>query len=55
MHAAAVGMLKSNKNLNVLTTYADVSAISSTGSAEAVDNLLSRIEQNIYNEAGVSS
>lgn len=54
MHNAAVGMLKGNKNIHVLTTYADVDAISSKTSAENANNVLERMEQNIYSQAGVS-
>lgn len=54
MHAAAVGMLKGNKNAHVLTTYADVEAITSKTSAENANNVLERMEQNIYAQAGVS-
>ena len=55
MHSGAVGMLKENENISVLTTYADVEAISSKTSADAVNNSLERMVQNIYNEAGTSS
>lgn len=55
MHAGAVGMLKENENISVLTTYADVDAISSKTSADAVNNSLERMVQNVYNEAGTSS
>lgn len=54
IHAGTVGMLKGNKNISVLTSYADVSAISSNSSDENSDDLLTRIEQNIYTQAGVS-
>ena len=47
-------MLKGNKNVSVLTSYADVTAISSNSSDENSDDLLTRIEQNIYTQAGVS-
>lgn len=53
-HAAAVGMLKCNKNVNVLTTYADVEAITSKTSAENANNIMDRMEQNIFSQAGVS-
>ena len=54
IHAGTVGMLKGNKNVSVLTTYADVEAIKSNSSDENSDDLLTRIEQNIYTQAGVS-
>ena len=47
-------MLKGNKHISVLTTYANVSAISSNANTESVDNILSKYEQNIYAQAGVS-
>ena len=54
MHSGAVGMLKENENISVLTTYADVEAISSKTSSDAVNNSLERMDQNIYNEAGTT-
>lgn len=54
IHNGTVGMLKGNKNLSVLTTYADVSSIVSNTSKEAVDDVLTRNEQDIYAQAGVS-
>ena len=54
IHAGTVGMLKGNKNVSVLTTYADVSAITSKTTDESSDNLLTRAEQDIYAQAGVS-
>lgn len=55
MHEAAVGMLKGNKNISVLTSYADVDAIVSKTSGEAVAATLEQVEKNIYAQAGVSS
>ena len=55
MHAGAVGMVKNNANTTVLTTYADVDAISSRGSTEnGATNALDAMKQNIYSQAGVS-
>lgn len=54
MHIGAVGMLKGNKNVSVLTTYADVDAIVSKSAADAQNNTLERMKQNIYSQAGVS-
>ena len=54
IHLGTVGMLKGNKNVSVLTTYGDVSAIASNTSADRSDNTLTRMEQNIYAQAGVS-
>jgi len=48
-------MLKQNKNVSVLTTYADVDAIVSKTTSEAVSNNLEKMVQNIYNEGGVSN
>lgn len=55
MHAGTVGMLRGNKNLSVLTTYGDVAAITSQTQKDNVEDTLSRIEQNIYSAAGVTS
>ena len=55
MHAGAVGMLKGNKNISVLTTYAEVDAISSKTSNEANNNTVERMMQNVYNKSGTSS
>lgn len=55
MHRGAVGMVKNNKNTTVLTTYADVDAITSRGSTEnAGTNMLESMKQNVYSQAGVS-
>lgn len=55
MHAGAVGMLRSNPNVSVLTTYCDVDAITSRTAADTANNTLERMLQNIYSRAGVSS
>ena len=54
MHAGAVGMMKGNKNISVLTTYADVDAIVSNTSSEASTNSLEKNLQNVYTTAGVT-
>lgn len=54
MHDGAVGMMQGNKNISVLTTYADVDAIISNTSSEASTNALEKSLQNIYSNAGVS-
>ena len=54
MHQGAVNMLRSNKNLSVLTTYADVDAIVSKTSSDAVSNNLEKMVNNIYYEASAS-
>ena len=54
MHAGAVGMLKGNKHISVLTTYADVDAVVSKTTGESTSKTLEQIEKNIYAQAGVS-
>lgn len=55
MHSGTVGMMKGNKNVSVLTTYADVDAIVSKSSADSASNNLEKMMQNIYYEASASS
>ena len=56
MHRGAVGMVRNNQNTTVLTTYADVDAITARGSAEkAGSTALESMKQNIYSQAGISS
>ena len=55
MHAGAVGMLRKNENVSVLTTYADVDAIVSKTSAETSSSSLDKMVQNVFNETGTSS
>ena len=54
MHKGTVDMMKGNKNLSVLTTYADVDAITSKTSSDNVASALERMLQTIYADAGVS-
>lgn len=54
MHAGAVGMLRSNPNISVLTTYADVDAIVSKTTSENTGSNLEKMVQNIYSESGAS-
>lgn len=54
MHKGAVGMMKGNKNLSVLTTYADVDAIISKTTSDNVSNSLEKMLQNVYANAGVT-
>ena len=54
MHAGAVGMMRGNKNISVLTTYADVDAVVSKTSSEASTNALEKSLQNVYSRASVS-
>ena len=55
MHAGAVEMTRGNKNLSILTTYADVDSIVSKTSSDAVSNNLEKMLQNVYSEASVSA
>ena len=55
MHHGAVDMMKKNKNLSILTTYADVDAIVSKTSSENLSTSLDKMLQNIYSEASVSA
>ena len=54
MHKGAVGMMSGNKNVSVLTTYADVDSIVSNTPSEAATNSLEKNLQNVYSKAGVS-
>jgi hypothetical protein len=53
MHQGTVEMMKGNKNVSVLTTYADVDAIIAKTGAEQ-HTLITQAEHNIYAQAGVS-
>lgn len=55
MHQGTVEMMRGNKNVSVLTTYADVDAIVSHSSSDGNSNSIEKMLQNIFNEAGVSS
>ena len=55
MHRGAVNMMKGNKNLSILTTYADVDAIISRTTADNVNTSLDKMLQNVYSEGGVSA
>ena len=54
MHRGAVQMLKSNKNISVLTSYADVEAVVSKTAADNSTNNLEKMVNNIYFQAGAS-
>ena len=54
IHKGSVQMMKSNENVNVLTTYADVDAIVSKTSSDAVSDNLEKSRNNIFFEAGIS-
>ena len=55
MHIGAVDMMRGNRNISVLTTYADVDAVVSKAGSEATTNSLEKSLQNIYSKASVSS
>ena len=55
MHQGAVNMMKGNKNLSVLTTYADVDAIVSRTTSDVSNNSIEKMLQNVYSKAGVSA
>ena len=54
MHKGAVNMMKGNKNLSVLTTYADVDSVVSKTSNDNAGNSLKEMRQNVYAESGAS-
>lgn len=54
MHEGTVAMMGGNKNVSVLTTYADVDAIVSKTSSEASSNSIEKMLQNVFNKSGVS-
>lgn len=55
IHKGTVDMMKGNKNVSVLTTYADVDAIVSKTQNDASSQSIERALKNVYAEAGVSS
>lgn len=54
MHKGAVEMMKSNKGVAVLTTYADVDSIVSKTTSDAVSDTVTKMVNNIYYQASVS-
>lgn len=54
MHKGTVKMMKSNPNVSVLTTYADVDAVVSNTSNDNAVNSVEKTLANIYSVAGVS-
>lgn len=54
MHNGAVSMLSGEKNVSVLTTYADVDSINPANNTNTQDDYINRAEQDIYAQAGVS-
>ena len=55
IHNGTVGMMKGNKNVSVLTTYADVDSIVSKTTADNEASSLEKMLQNVYATGGVSS
>lgn len=53
MHRGSVNMLKNNKNIDVLTTYADVDVVTSRAD-NTEDHSVEQMVKNIYNETGIS-
>lgn len=55
MHAGAVGMMKGNPNISVLTTYADVTMESSQTANETSRNNIEKMLKTVYEKAGISA
>lgn len=55
LHEGSVKMLHKNKNISVLTTYADVDAIVSKTASDTMSNNLEKMANNIYYNANTSS
>ena len=55
IHSGAVGMLRKEQNISVLTSYGEVSMLNSKTSTEGAQNVLKQMEQSIYAQGGVSS
>lgn len=54
IHKGSVKMMNNNKNVSVLTTYADVDAIVSKTSSDAVSDNLEKTRNGIFHESGIS-
>lgn len=54
IHEGVVGMLKRNKDIDVLTSFGDVSLEDMQDTRSVITNNLEKIEKTIYSEAGVS-
>ena len=54
IHAGSVGMLRKEQNISVLTTYGQVSMLSSKTSSDSVDGVLKILENSIYAQGGPS-
>ena len=55
IHSGAVGMLRKEQNISVLTSYGEVSMLNSKTSTEGAQNVLKQMEQSVYAQGGVSS
>lgn len=54
IHRGTVNMMRGNKNVDVLTTYADVEAIVSKTTNDSTTSILASALKNVYDEAGAS-
>ena len=54
IHKGTVQMMNGNKNVSVLTTYADVDAIVSKTTSDSTTSILAAALKNVYDEAGAS-
>lgn len=54
MHRGVVGMLKKNKDIDVLTSFGEVSLEDMQDARSVITNNLEKIEKTIYSEAGIS-
>lgn len=54
IHKGTSDMMKHNKNVSVLTTYADVDVVSSNSKSEATTNTIEKMANNVYYKTGVS-
>jgi hypothetical protein len=46
--------MKTNKNVSVLTTYADVDVVSSNSKNDATTNTIEKMASNVYYKTGAS-
>lgn len=54
IHKGTSGMMRHNKNVSVLTTYADVDVVSSNGRGETTANTIEKMANNIFYKTGTS-
>lgn len=54
MHRGAVNMMKNNPNVDVLTTYADVDAVVTKGTADRTASAVETMASSVYYEAGIT-